>query len=70
MSYKEDNWGKQVSSVWGLKEKVSWNGAAVQRGIERGAEESLLLEAVTKERLVKTQQAAENLGYAVVICKV
>jgi hypothetical protein len=34
------------------------------------AEESPLLEAVTREQLVKTQQAGKDLVCAVVICKV
>jgi hypothetical protein len=34
------------------------------------AEESPLLEAVTRERLVKRQQAGKDLEGAVVICKV
>jgi hypothetical protein len=34
------------------------------------AEESPLLEAVARERLVKTQQAGEDLASAVMICKV
>jgi hypothetical protein len=34
------------------------------------AEESPLLEAVTRERLVMTQQAGKDLACAVVICKV
>jgi hypothetical protein len=33
------------------------------------AEESPLLEAVTKEQLVKTQQAGKGLANAVVICE-
>jgi hypothetical protein len=33
------------------------------------AEEFLLLEAVTRERLVNTQQAGKDLACAVVICK-
>jgi hypothetical protein len=33
------------------------------------AEESPLLEAVTRERLVKTEQAGKDLACAVVICK-
>jgi hypothetical protein len=36
-SYKEDDWGKRVSS---LREAVilwgSWKGAVIQRGLERG----------------------------------
>jgi hypothetical protein len=34
------------------------------------AEKSPLLEAVTRKRLVKTQQAGKGLAGAVVICKV
>jgi hypothetical protein len=34
------------------------------------AEESRLLEAVTRERLVKTQQTGKDLSCAVVICEV
>jgi hypothetical protein len=36
----------------------------------REAEEFPLLEAVTRERLVKAQQAGKRLAGAVVICKV
>jgi hypothetical protein len=36
----------------------------------REAEESSLLEAVVRERLLKTQQAGKALAGAVVICKV
>jgi hypothetical protein len=35
----------------------------------REAEESQLLEAVTRERLMKTQQAEKGLAGVVVICK-
>jgi hypothetical protein len=34
------------------------------------AEKSLLLEAVARERLLKTQQAGKRLGGVVVICEV
>jgi hypothetical protein len=33
------------------------------------AEETPLLEAVTKERLVKTKEAGKGLAFAVVICE-
>jgi hypothetical protein len=56
-SYKEDNWGDQISSV---QESVKRT-----RGCE--AEESPLLEAVARERLVKTQQAWKGLASAVVL---
>jgi hypothetical protein len=36
----------------------------------REAEDSLLLEAVARERLVKTQQAGKGLPRAVVMCEV
>jgi hypothetical protein len=37
---------------------------------ESGPAESPPLEAVIRERLVKTQQTEEDLAYVVVICKV
>jgi hypothetical protein len=43
-SYKEDNWGDQISSV----------RESVKRIRGREAKEFLLLEAVSRERLVKT----------------
>jgi hypothetical protein len=37
-SYKEDNWGNQVSSVWeAVKKRDSLKGATVQRGLEPGS---------------------------------
>jgi hypothetical protein len=39
---------------------------SVNRGLEREAEESLLLEAIARERLVKSQQAGKRLAGAVV----
>jgi hypothetical protein len=38
---------------------TSYARAAVRRGQEGGVEDSLLLEAVTRKRLVKTQQAGK-----------
>jgi hypothetical protein len=36
-SYKEDNWGNRVSSVWeSVKKRVSWKGAAIQKELESG----------------------------------
>jgi hypothetical protein len=75
-SYKEDNWGNQVSSVWGLRKKrvsfKSWKAVGREppfiEDLSAEAEESPLLEAVTRERLVKTQQAGKGLASAVVIC--
>jgi hypothetical protein len=57
---REGNLGNRVSSVQ----------QHLKRGLERGTEESPLLEAVSRERLVKTQQAGKDLECAVVICKV
>jgi hypothetical protein len=37
-SCKEDNWGNGASSVRkSMKKRVSWKGAAVQRGLKRGS---------------------------------
>jgi hypothetical protein len=56
--YKEDNWGNQDSSVReSVKKKASCKGAA---DFSAEAEESPLLEAVTRDRLVKTQQAGKT----------
>jgi hypothetical protein len=36
-SYKEDNWGKQVSSLLeAVNKRDNCKGAAIQRGFERG----------------------------------
>jgi hypothetical protein len=67
-SYKEDTWGNRVSPVWeSVRGGVSWKGAAIQRDLRSEAEESLLLVAVTRERLVKTHQAGKGLVGAVTI---
>jgi hypothetical protein len=52
-----------------VKKRVSFKGAAFREDLSAEAEESRLLEAVTKERLVKRQQARKDLGCAVVICE-
>jgi hypothetical protein len=41
----------------------------VKTGLEPEAEESPLLEAVARERLVKTQQAGKGLADSVAICE-
>jgi hypothetical protein len=46
-----------------------YGGSYEDRNWVREAEESPLLEAVAKERLVKTQQAGECLVDAVVVCE-
>jgi hypothetical protein len=55
-SYKKDNWGDQVQ-------------LCEDRACAREAEESPLLEAFSRERLVKTQQAGKGILGAVVICE-
>jgi hypothetical protein len=55
--YKEDNRGNQVNFV----------REAVKRGFCAEAEESPLLEAVTREQLVKTKQAGTGLD--MLICE-
>jgi hypothetical protein len=44
-------------------------GDCEDRTWEREAEQSPLLEAVTRERLMKTQQAGKGLAGTVVICE-
>jgi hypothetical protein len=73
--YKEDNWGNQVCSVReAVKERDSWKKVGrdppFREDLSVEAEESSLLKAVTREQLVKTQQAGKGLVGAVVICKV
>jgi hypothetical protein len=59
-SYKEDNWGSHISSLReAVKKRVSWKGAAVQ-DLRAEAEESPLLETVTRERLVNAQQTEQS----------
>jgi hypothetical protein len=51
------------SSVWeAVKKKFSCKSAAVIRGPEREEAECPPLEAVVRERLVKTQQAEKRLS--------
>jgi hypothetical protein len=59
-SYLEDNWGIRVQFCTGICE---------ERTRAREAEESSLLEAAARERLVKTQQAGKDLAGVVVICE-
>jgi hypothetical protein len=43
-SYKEENWGNQVSSVReSVKKRGSWKGAAVQRGFEPESRELAII---------------------------
>ena len=70
-SYKEDNWGNQVNCVpKSVKERFSREGTAIQRDLRTEAEESPLLEAVTREEVVKTQYEGNDLACTVVVCKV
>jgi hypothetical protein len=67
-SYKEDSWGNQVRSV----REYSSVGRELpfRKDLSTEAEESPLLEAFTRERLVKTQQTVKDLAGGVMICKV
>jgi hypothetical protein len=56
-SYKEDNWGNQISM--GRKYSVG-REPPLREDLSTEAEESPLLEAVTRERLVKTQRAGKT----------
>jgi hypothetical protein len=57
-SYKRDE-------VWSLLQIVS----SVLQAVKRGLELVKVLEAVSRERLVKTQQAGKDSAGAVVICE-
>jgi hypothetical protein len=52
------------------KKRVSWKGAAEREDLSAETEESPLLEAITRKRHVKAQQAGKDLSCVVVICKV
>jgi hypothetical protein len=72
--YKEDNWGNRVSSVREfVKKRDNWKRTGSEQpsreDLSAEDEESPLLEAVTRERLVKTRQAGKSLTGAVVICE-
>jgi hypothetical protein len=59
-SYKEDNWGNQVSSVReSVKKMGSWKRVRreppFREDFSAEAEESTLLEALTREQLVETR---------------
>jgi hypothetical protein len=58
LRYHNDNWGDQVKFCMGFCEEATW---------VLEAEESPLLEAVARERLMKTQQAGKGLTCAMVI---
>jgi hypothetical protein len=51
-----------------VKRKLVGREPLFREDLSAEVEESPLLEAVTGERLVKTQQVGKDLAYAVVIC--
>jgi hypothetical protein len=61
-------WDSEIGIEW--IDTEFWTGGCDQRTWEREAEESPLLEAVARVRLVKTQQAGKGLACAVVNCEV
>jgi hypothetical protein len=69
-SYKEDNLGNQISSVTGsAKKKSVGREPPFREDLSAEAEESPLLQAVTRERLVIRQHVGRDLVCVVVICK-
>jgi hypothetical protein len=69
-SYKEENWGNQVSSVReSVKKRIRWKGAAIQARFERWSRKISNVKAVARERLVKIQAARKGLAGAGVICE-
>jgi hypothetical protein len=70
-SYKEDKWGQQDQFCTGVcDEKSVGREPAFREDLSAETEEYPLLEAVTRELLVKTRQARKDLACAMVICKV
>jgi hypothetical protein len=68
--YEEDNWGNRVSSVRKTEKKGTVGREPLfRKDLSAEAEDSPLLAAVTRERLVKTQEAGKSLAGAVVICE-
>jgi hypothetical protein len=53
-----------------MKKQTAGREPPFREDLSMEAEESPLLETVTRERLVKTWQAGKNFTCAVVICKV
>jgi hypothetical protein len=57
--------------VWGNQLVVrvrNWNGAVIQRGLEPGSREIVLVKAVTRQLLVKRLRAGKDLECALVSC--
>jgi hypothetical protein len=63
---RKEYWGDQVSSVQESEEAVGTE-PTFREDLRPEAEEYPLLEAVTRQLLMKTQQAGKDLKYAVVI---
>jgi hypothetical protein len=57
-------------AVGGIERVQLWDIRRTGRTWVRGAEESPLLEAVARERLLNILQAGKDLVFAAVICKV
>jgi hypothetical protein len=58
-SYKEDKWCSHISSLWKyVKKKSVGREPPFRNDLNAEAEESPLLESVTRERLVKRLQKA------------
>jgi hypothetical protein len=63
--------GQQSQFCWGVcEEKPVEREPPFREDLSMEAEGSPLLEAISREWLVKTQQAGRDLACAVVICKV
>jgi hypothetical protein len=58
--YKEGNWSKNSGS---------WKGAGIQGGLEPGTRGIAIVEAVTRQLLVKTLQAGKHIACVAVNCK-
>jgi hypothetical protein len=52
-----------------LRFDMSWKGASIQRGLERGSTGIAIVGAVTRQLLVKTLRAGKDLACITANCK-
>jgi hypothetical protein len=72
--FKKDSWGNHISTLQeAVKKRDSWKRVEREQPFRQDlsvkADKSPLLEAITRECLVKTQKTGKDLAGAVVICE-
>jgi hypothetical protein len=69
--YKEDNWDNRVSSAReAVKERFSWKGAAVRKGIEPGSRGIAVVRSRHQATTIEDTAVWKNLARVLVKCKV